>query len=134
MENPPVADIDLELNNTPDLAQTIAVTVLGLGIRCRLSGLHTLRIKETDRISALKTELEKLGADVSIADDSLEIRPNGVKPDVAINTYDDHRMAMAFAPLAIKVPIVIAEAEVVSKSYPDFWQDLERIGIGLNRA
>ena len=133
-ENPPVADIDLELNNTPDLAQTIAVTVLGLGIRCRLSGLHTLRIKETDRISALKTELEKLGADVSIADDSLEIRPNGVKPDVAINTYDDHRMAMAFAPLAIKVPIVIAEAEVVSKSYPDFWQDLERIGIGLNRA
>jgi len=118
-------DLKLNLVNAPDLAQTIAVTCFGLGIACHLTGLHTLKIKETDRLVALKTELEKLGAQVDITNDSLYLHPaKEIKSDIKIATYKDHRMAMAFAPLSLKVPIVIEEAEVVSKSYPKFWEDL----------
>ena len=96
--------INLDLRNTPDLAQTIAVSCLGLGIECKLSGLHTLKIKETDRLNALKVEMEKLGAKVDITRNSLKLYPNPqLKNNIAINTYNDHRMAMAFAPLALKV-------------------------------
>ena len=120
--------ININLINTPDLAQTIAVSCLGLGIGCKLSGLHTLEIKETDRLRALKIEMEKLGAKVDITSDSLELYPNAkLKKDIAINTFNDHRMAMAFAPLALKAPIIINDSEVVSKSYPAFWDDLKRI-------
>jgi len=101
---------------------------LGLGISCHLTGLHTLKIKETDRLVALKTELEKLGAKVDITDESLYLHPaKAIKPNTLIATYNDHRMAMAFAPLALKVPIIIENADVVSKSYPKFWNDFERI-------
>ncbi|QEE49290.1 3-phosphoshikimate 1-carboxyvinyltransferase [Flavobacterium alkalisoli] len=121
--------VNLDLNNTPDIAQTIAVTCLGLGIGCRLTGLHTLKIKETDRLQALRVELTKLGAGVIITEDSLELqRVLQINHNVAIDTYNDHRMAMAFAPLAIKVPIVINDAQVVSKSYPAFWDDFKKIG------
>jgi 3-phosphoshikimate 1-carboxyvinyltransferase len=121
--------LTLELNNTPDIAQTLAVTCFGLGIGCHLTGLHTLKIKETDRLEALKTELEKLSATVAITNDSLIVEPcSGINQDVAITTYNDHRMAMAFAPLAVKVPIVIKDAEVVSKSYPAFWEDMQKAG------
>ena len=120
--------ININLINTPDLAQTIAVSCLGLGIGCKLSGLHTLKIKETDRLRALKIEMEKLGAKVDITSDSLELYPNAkLKKDITINTFNDHRMAMAFAPLALKAPIIINDFEVVSKSYPAFWDDLKRI-------
>ncbi|OYU79793.1 MAG: 3-phosphoshikimate 1-carboxyvinyltransferase [Flavobacterium sp. BFFFF1] len=122
----------LSLENTPDIAQTIAVTCFGLGIGCELAGLHTLKIKETDRLHALKTELEKLGASVSITADSLTLKPSDrIKEDVNIETYNDHRMAMAFAPLAVNVPITIRDAEVVSKSYPDFWKDFETMGFNV---
>jgi 3-phosphoshikimate 1-carboxyvinyltransferase len=120
---------DLQLNNSPDIAQTIAVTCLGLGVGCHLTGLHTLKIKETDRLQALKNELEKLGAQVSISNESLTLEPlKNIIENVAIKTYQDHRMAMAFAPLALKKNIIIEEAEVVSKSYPAFWDDLKTIG------
>jgi 3-phosphoshikimate 1-carboxyvinyltransferase len=120
--------LDLDLRNTPDLAQTIAVSCFGLGVDCNLTGLHTLKIKETDRLEALKVELEKLGAIISITNDSLELRFSGVvNQNVSIDTYNDHRMAMAFAPLGIKVPIVINNSEVVSKSYPGFWEDFKSI-------
>ncbi len=126
--NSTIQKLKLNLVKTPDLAQTIAVTCFGLGIACHLTGLHTLKIKETDRLVALKTELEKLGAKVDIADDSLFLHPaKAINSDVKIATYKDHRMAMAFAPLSLKVPLVIEEAEVVSKSYPKFWKDLECI-------
>jgi 3-phosphoshikimate 1-carboxyvinyltransferase len=129
-----VSHVGFELNHTPDIAQTIAVTCFGLGISCTLSGLHTLKIKETDRLVALKHELEKLGAAVSLTDDSLSLEPaRGINPGIAIETYDDHRMAMAFAPLALKVPIVINDAEVVSKSYPAFWDDLQKIGFSTSK-
>ncbi|TRX30609.1 3-phosphoshikimate 1-carboxyvinyltransferase [Flavobacterium sp. ZT3R18] len=122
-------DLNLELNNTPDIAQTIVVTCLGLGIGCHLTGLHTLKIKETDRLEALRIELTKLGADISVTNDSLTlVATKNIKQDVNIATYNDHRMAMAFAPLGLKVPIIIDNAEVVSKSYPDFWSDLKSLG------
>jgi len=120
------------LNNSPDIAQTIAVTCFGLGIACHLSGLHTLKIKETDRLEALKTELTKLGAIISVTNDSLTLESStAISTSTSISTYQDHRMAMAFAPLAIKVPIIIENAEVVSKSYPTFWDDLKVIGFKI---
>jgi 3-phosphoshikimate 1-carboxyvinyltransferase len=121
-----------DLVDTPDLAQTIAVCCFGLGIGCELSGLHTLKIKETDRLQALKNELEKFGAQVNITDNHLSLRPsNQIKPKVRVATYQDHRMAMAFAPLALKTELVIEEAEVVSKSYPEFWDDLKTLGFSI---
>ena len=105
------------------------VTCLGLGIGCHLTGLHTLKIKETDRLEALRIELTKLGADISVTNDSLTlVATKNIKQEVNIDTYNDHRMAMAFAPLGLKVPIIIDNAEVVSKSYPDFWDDLKSLG------
>lgn len=125
--------IMINLKNTPDLAQTIAVTCLGLNIDCKLTGLHTLKIKETDRLAALKIEIEKLGAKVKITDRSLELVNTGnINKNIFIDTYNDHRMAMAFAPMALKVPININNAGVVSKSYPDFWEDLRKIDFDQN--
>lgn len=126
-------DVNFELNNTPDIAQTIVVTCLGLGIGCHLTGLHTLKIKETDRLEALRIELTKLGANISVTNDSLTLERSGdINHNVHIATYNDHRMAMAFAPLAIKVPIIIDDAEVVSKSYPDFWNDLKALNFQVS--
>jgi 3-phosphoshikimate 1-carboxyvinyltransferase len=125
--------LNLDLNNTPDIAQTIVVTCLGLGIGCHLTGLHTLKIKETDRLEALRIELTKLGADISVTNDSLTlVASKNITSNVKIATYNDHRMAMAFAPLALKVPIIIKNAEVVSKSYPDFWEDLKNLGFQIS--
>lgn len=131
-----LSTVNCQLNNTPDIAQTIAVTCFGLGIGCNLTGLHTLKIKETDRLEALKTELEKFGANVSITNDSLTLESHNLfqsksEAGKAIATYNDHRMAMAFAPLAIKVPVIIQDAGVVSKSYPAFWGDLRKIGFSV---
>lgn len=122
--------LQLDLSNSPDLAQTIAVTCFGLGIEAEFTGLHTLRIKETDRLQALKNELEKLGGQVEITKDSLELSASReMEPNVSIDTYHDHRMALAFAPLALKVPIKIRDAGVVSKSFPGFWEDLSKLEI-----
>jgi 3-phosphoshikimate 1-carboxyvinyltransferase len=130
--------LTLDLNDTPDIAQTIAVTCFGLGMGCHLTGLHTLKIKETDRLEALKTELEKFGAGITVTDNSLTLAPHklftnpamlGNEPAVA--TYNDHRMAMAFAPLAIKTPFTIQDAGVVSKSFPTFWEDLQTLGFDV---
>ncbi|MFE3868043.1 3-phosphoshikimate 1-carboxyvinyltransferase [Flavobacterium sp. LS2P90] len=125
--------LNLELNNTPDIAQTIVVTCLGLGIGCHLTGLHTLKIKETDRLEALRIELTKLGADIAVTIDSLTlVASSKINHNIKIATYKDHRMAMAFAPLALKVPIIIENAEVVSKSYPDFWEDMKKLHFNVS--
>lgn len=130
VHNSQLSTLNSQLNNSPDIAQTIAVTCFGLGLGCDLYGLHTLKIKETDRLEALKTELTKLGGVVVVTNESLHLKPSThINENIAINTYQDHRMAMAFAPLALKVSIKINEAEVVSKSYPDFWEDLKKIGV-----
>ena len=122
--------LNLNLVNSPDIAQTIAVTCLGLGINCNLKGLHTLKIKETDRLLALKNEMTKLGSEISITNDSFHLKKinNTLNKSCLIKTYNDHRMAMAFAPLSINYPIQIEDFEVVKKSYPNFWTDLESIG------
>ena len=122
-------NITINLIDSPDIAQTIAVTCFGLGISCDLTGLHTLKIKETDRLKALKNELTKLGAKVSATNESIHIKPSSqVINNIKISTYQDHRMAMAFAPLAIKTALIIEDSSVVSKSYPGFWSDLQSIG------
>ncbi len=123
----------LDLKNYPDIAQTIVVTCLGLGISCELKGLHTLKIKETDRLVALKNELGKFGAKVEITEDSLLLKNPFLKnKNVSIKTYNDHRMAMAFVPLVLKTSLTILDAGVVSKSYPNFWNDIEKIGIKIS--
>lgn len=117
--------------NEPDLAQTFVVTCALKNIPFRFSGLQSLRIKETDRISALQKEMEKLGYILYDDDSTLEWRGERCEPEreLSINTYEDHRMAMAFAPAAIvKGKLNINEPSVVTKSYPDFWNDLESVG------
>jgi len=124
--------LSMDLSNAPDIAQTIAITCLGLKIDCDLTGLHTLKIKETDRLVALQNEIQKLGTTITITNKSLQLKsPLNLNSDVVISTYNDHRMAMAFAPLALKTPLFIDDAEVVSKSYPDFWNDLKAIGFTI---
>ncbi len=124
--------LDFDFVNQPDLAQTVVVTTALCGIPFRLTGLKTLRIKETDRIAALKYEMSKLGY---VLDDSEEgtLSWDGTRcepmVEPVIDTYEDHRMAMAFAPAAIRFPgLGINNPEVVSKSYPGFWEDLKKAG------
>ena len=125
--------INLNLRDNPDLAQTILITCLGLGIDCKLEGLHTLKIKETDRLVALKNEIEKFNVDkIEITENSITLENNSnLKHQVIIETYNDHRMAMSFAPLSLKVPIKINNPEVVTKSYINFWNDLESLGFNI---
>lgn len=120
----------VDFTECPDIAQTLAVTCFALGIGAHFTGLHTLKIKETDRLVALQQELTKFGAQLSITEDSLTLHPfQGVmNSGVVVATYHDHRMAMAFAPLAMKVPFAIEDPAVVAKSYPDFWNDLAALG------
>ena len=126
--------IKLDLSDTPDIAQTIAVTCFGLGLSCDLHGLHTLKIKETDRLEALKVELTKMGAIVSITKDSFHLtKSSEIKSNITIETYNDHRMAMAFTPLAICKPIIINNPDVVSKSFPDFWDHLKGMNFLISK-
>ena len=126
--------LKIDLNKAPDIAQTIAVTCFGIGISCNLNGLHTLKIKETDRLEALQKELSKLGAIISVTDNSLNLKASSkINSNISIETYNDHRMAMAFAPLAIKTPIQILDAGVVTKSYRNFWEDMQQIGFQFNK-
>lgn len=127
--------LTIDLNKAPDIAQTIAVTCYGLGVSCELLGLHTLKIKETDRLEALHSELTKLGANISVTPTSLYLTSSSeIVADVSVETYNDHRMAMAFAPLGMKIPLEILDADVVTKSYRNFWKDLQKIGFQLNKV
>jgi 3-phosphoshikimate 1-carboxyvinyltransferase len=121
--------LNLDLANAPDIAQTIVVTCLGLQMNCNLTGLHTLKIKETDRLQALKNEIYKFGTSIEITNESLHLLdPKLLTPNAIVETYNDHRMAMAFAPLALRTEFSIKDAEVVSKSFPDFWENLKQLG------
>lgn len=122
--------------NEPDLAQTFVVTCVLLSVHFRFTGLQSLKIKETDRIEALKTELRKLGYVLTDINDSI-LEWNGERcepdPDPVIATYEDHRMAMAFAPAALVLPqgIRIADPKVVTKSYPTYWENLREAGFSI---
>lgn len=135
-----VKTFEYDFSNQPDLAQTLAVTCCMMDIPFHLTGLSTLRIKETDRLNALKAELAKLGFDIQVLNDS-ELLWDGKRRKlsdeqlraIAIDTYDDHRMAMAFAPAALKNgAIIINHPEVVSKSYPNFWNDMQSAGFSIS--
>ncbi|MDD2961455.1 MAG: 3-phosphoshikimate 1-carboxyvinyltransferase [Muribaculaceae bacterium] len=127
--------LDLDLSKQPDLAQTIVVSACMLDVSFNITGLATLKIKETDRIEALRSQLYKLGYVISVSEDnSLSWTGEKCMPQSTpeIDTFDDHRMAMSFAPVAIKFPnLRINNIEVVSKSYPDFWNHLLSCGVNL---
>lgn len=124
--------LNIDLSDQPDIAQTIVVTACMLGIPFSITGLSTLKIKETDRLEALRTEMLKLGMELIIENDN-KISWDGNRLPIsqipAIDTYKDHRMAMAFAPAAIYIPgLIINDMDVVSKSYPEFWLHLQNAG------
>lgn len=120
--------IQLDMNDCPDIAQTVCVTAATLNIPFEITGLSTLKVKETDRLFALKNELEKLGCKTKITDDSIKsIVFSTPKEKISIATYNDHRMAMSFAPYCLIRNINIEHPEVIDKSYPKFWEDLKSI-------
>ena len=120
--------IDLDLSQMPDTAQTLAVVALFARGQTTIRGPRSLRVKETDRLAALSNELTKLGAGVNIRDDVLTITPPPTVSPAAIDTYDDHRMAMSFAVAGTRVSgIVIRDAQCVSKTYPNFFDDLKKL-------
>jgi 3-phosphoshikimate 1-carboxyvinyltransferase len=133
-----VERLDVDFVEMPDLAQTFVVTCCLLGVPFHFTGLQSLKIKETDRIEALKKELSKLGFIIEDINDC-ELLWDGIRQqgtnsldDIAIDTYEDHRMAMAFSPVALKDGrIVINNPQVVSKSYPRYWEDLKSVGFEI---
>lgn len=125
--------LEFDLNKCPDIAQTLAITCTGLKIRCLLIGLETLKIKETDRLKSMLIELEKVGACVKHSENSLEILhfKDFSQKSICIDTYQDHRMAMAFSPLALHKQLIIHNHQVVKKSYPAFWKDLKKLDFSI---
>ena len=127
--------LDYDFTGSPDLAQTFVVCCCLMGVKFKFTGLASLKIKETDRIEALKKELKKVGYVIKDENDKTLIW-DGERCDPsheAIDTYEDHRMAMAFAPIAFKLPqLKINHPEVVSKSYPHFWEDLKKAGFEIS--
>jgi len=135
---PTVMEFNYDFTECPDLAQAVIVTCAALGVKGHFTGLRTLRVKETDRIEALRNELTKLGYGVDVVDN--EIFLSGTKfsdkrdhTPVVVKCYDDHRMAMSFATLALlRDDIAIEDPEVVKKSYPGFWKDMAEAGFVLD--
>ncbi|MFK7920783.1 MAG: 3-phosphoshikimate 1-carboxyvinyltransferase [Bacteroidia bacterium] len=122
--------LHIDFTDTPDLAQTVAVVSAATGIPVFMTGLHTLRVKETDRIHALQTELAKFGVEMKVDGDDCLVEGFAVPSEKSVNTYEDHRMAMAFAPLALRQgELLIQHPEVVEKSYPEYWDHLGLAGI-----
>lgn len=132
-ERKPTNKLTWDFIDCPDLAQTVMASCTVMNVEGEFTGLKSLRIKETDRIAAMQTELAKIGGQLTSEDDTIfNLTPSQSIPssDVSIATYHDHRMAMTFAPLAAKVPrLIIEDAGVVSKSYPTFWKDLALTGV-----
>lgn len=124
--------LELDFIECPDITQTIVCSCIGLNVPFKFTGLQTLKVKETDRITALQNELQKIGCAIEITDTSIQwtATKSEAIDNLSVATYNDHRMAMSFAPLCLLVDNVIVEnAEVVSKSYPMFWEHLKSIGI-----
>jgi 3-phosphoshikimate 1-carboxyvinyltransferase len=127
------SELSFDFINCPDIAQTVAVCCAARGVRAHLTGLQTLAIKETDRITALKKELERAGASVEATHDSLSIGAAALSLNgQAFETYGDHRMAMSFAPLALLGPMQLEDPGVVAKSFPRFWEELKKLGFQAN--
>lgn len=131
-----MADFSWDFTHCPDLAQTVAVACAANGIGCTMTGLQSLRIKETDRIAALQEQLAKIGAQLLEKEDVWTLVAPASdawqKSELTIDTYDDHRMAMAFAPLALRCGLTLLDPVVVRKSYPSYWDHLEAAGFDLS--
>ena len=126
-------EVTVDFSDCPDLAQTVVACAAVKGIKLKMKGIESLRIKETDRIIALQNELKKFNASLNdIGEGWFEVVPSvDIPKNITIHTYDDHRMAMAFAPLAFVSDLVIEEPSVVNKSYPGYWNDLKKAGFGV---
>lgn len=130
---PAQQSLEWDFTNCPDLCQTVAVTVAALGIRATFTGIESLKIKETDRVYAIQTELAKIDAKMEeveenhkyVVSSGFDFKSFDKTP--LIDTYEDHRMAMAFAPLAMLINLKINDPDVVVKSYPEFWDDLSKV-------
>ncbi|MFC6997774.1 3-phosphoshikimate 1-carboxyvinyltransferase [Rufibacter roseus] len=126
----------IDFSDCPDLAQTVAALAAGIKVEVEMTGLESLRIKETDRIAALQNEVQKFGAALTEVEPDvfkliLEKQPEN---EARVHTYEDHRMAMAFAPLALKLPLVVEEPKVVRKSYPRYWEELQKAGFEVEEV
>jgi len=133
----PISKKLFDMKKCPDLAQTVVVVCAALGYEATFTGLETLKIKETDRIAALQNELAKMGVKLIEDNEHYTVDCSGkfIPERMFINTYDDHRMAMAFAPLALLIPeLEVEDAKVVEKSYPAFWTDLEKVGFVIEQV
>ncbi len=130
-KRPVAASLAWDFTDCPDLAQTVAVCAAVKGVPLTLTGIESLKIKETDRVAALQAELQKIGAELIEVESNhrYEVRQANSAPSAPahIETYDDHRMAMAFAPVAMKHAVIIEEPSVVNKSYPSFWDDMMQV-------
>lgn len=134
-EDKPLTRKIFDFKECPDLAQTVIVVCAALGHNATFTGLETLKIKETDRVKALQNELEKLGVKLTETNYTYKLDCSGLHfPEkLSVKTYEDHRMAMAFAPLALVIKEVeIEDYQVVEKSYPHFWDDLQKVGFEIN--
>jgi 3-phosphoshikimate 1-carboxyvinyltransferase len=123
-------EVEIDFRDCPDLTQTILVVAAVHKIKLKISGVESLKIKETDRLLAMKKELSKIGCNFYEEKNFwiLDIRDNEIDDNIHFDTYNDHRMAMAFAPIASIKNIYINNPEVVVKSYPNYWEDLKKIG------
>lgn len=120
--------MQLDMNNCPDIAQTVCVTAAALQVPFYITGLETLKVKETDRLTAMQNELRKIGLDTAITNETIRSLGNiPASENVTIATYNDHRMAMAFAPYALRRTLEIEDPNVVEKSYPEYWKDFYKV-------
>ncbi|WP_424963460.1 3-phosphoshikimate 1-carboxyvinyltransferase [Ekhidna sp.] len=127
--------LTIDFRSCPDLAQTVMVSAAVIGIELEMTGLESLKIKETDRIAAMQHELAKIGATLTENDKMWYLIPSDHLPDaVTIETYEDHRMAMAFAPLCLKMDVTIDDPSVVEKSYPGYWDEIKRLSIEIQES
>ena len=133
----PVTELNqtLDFKNCPDLAQTVMVVAAIKGIKLTMTGLESLKIKETDRILAMKKELLKIGSLLNEENKYWKLTPGTIPEYIeTIETYDDHRIAMSFAPVCLIKPLTIKNIDVVKKSYPGYWMDLKSVGINFNEC
>ena len=122
--------VEINFKECPDLAQTVMVVAAAKGIQLEMTGLESLKIKETNRVQAMMNELKKLGAELREDGNRWYLTPSKDLPSsISVETYEDHRMAMAFAPLATIMDVEITEPEVVNKSYPQFWEEVGKFVI-----
>lgn len=127
-------NLTIDFRNCPDLAQTVMAAAAVTGVSLNMTGLESLKIKETDRIAAMRNELAKIGAVLTERGNQWELKPSDQLPEsIEIDTYEDHRMAMAFAPLSQVMDVIIDDPAVVNKSYPGFWEEVDRLGVGIDQ-